>query len=66
MPRENGAAGDGDEQEREHAAGPNWSAAVDELRDRRHLQIGTNDDDADGQERDRADLKECRKVIARG
>jgi hypothetical protein len=46
MPSGNGPAGDGDEQEREQTASPDWSAAVDEFRDGRHLEIGTNDDDA--------------------
>jgi hypothetical protein len=66
MPSGNSAAGDGDEQEREQAAGPNRSAAVDEFGHGRHLQIGTNDDDADGEQRDGANLEESRQVIARG
>src|SRR6266545_221485 len=65
MPSRNRSAGDGDEQEREHAAGPNGSGAVDELCYGRHLQIGTNDDDADGKQRDGANLKEGREIVAR-
>jgi hypothetical protein len=65
MPSGNRSACDGDEQEREHAAGPNRPAAIDELGHSRHLQIGTNDDDADGQQRDGADLEEGRQIIAR-
>jgi hypothetical protein len=66
VPSGNGAARDGNEEEREHSARPNRSAAVDELGDGGHLEIGTNDNDANGQEQDGADLQECRKIIARG
>ena len=36
-----------------------------ELRERRHLQLGVDDDDADDQQRDRADLHERAEVVAR-
>ena len=65
MPSGHRSAGDGDEQEREHAARPNRPGAVDEFGHRRHLQVGTHDDDADGEQRDGADLEEGREIIAR-
>ena len=65
VPAGHRAAGDGDEQEREQAAGPDRSAAVDEAGDRRHLQIGPHDHDAERQQQDRADLEEGGQVVAR-
>src|SRR5947208_145384 len=65
MPSGNRSARNRDEQEREHAAGPNRPGAVDELGHSRHLQIRTNDDDADSQERDGANLEKRRQIIAR-
>ena len=46
MPAGHRPAGDRDEQEREDAAGPDRAGAVDEFGERRHLQVGTHDDDA--------------------
>ena len=60
-----GATGDGDEQEREQAAGAYRPGAVDELGQRRHLQVGLDDDDADRQCQDGADLEEGGEVVAR-
>ncbi len=59
------AAGDGDEQEREQLARECRAGAVDELRHRRHLQVGTHDQDAERQAGDHPDLEEGRQVIAR-
>ncbi|MND47657.1 hypothetical protein D3C80_385550 [compost metagenome] len=59
------AAGDGDEEEGEQGALPHRAGAVDELGQRRHLQLGGEDQDADGQTDDGADLEEGRQVVAR-
>ena len=47
----NRAAGDRDEHEREERPGNDRAAAADELGERRRLQLGVDDDDADDQER---------------
>ncbi|KAG1312319.1 hypothetical protein G6F62_014282 [Rhizopus arrhizus] len=59
-------AGDGDEQEREHAALPHRAiAAGGELGQRRHLQFRHHHQNADGQRDDRTDLEEGRQVVTR-
>ena len=58
-------AGDGDEQEGKEAAGEHRPRAVDEPADRRHFQIGPDDENADRQRGDRADLEEGRQIVAR-
>ena len=65
MPAGHRTAGDGDEQEREQAAGPDRPAAVHEAGNRGHLQIGTHDDDGDREHQDGADLQEGGQVVAR-
>ena len=60
------AARDGDEQEREQAAGPDRTGAVDELGHRRHLHVRGHEGDAERQPDDGADLQEGRQVVARG
>ncbi|MNQ82962.1 hypothetical protein D3C85_980310 [compost metagenome] len=60
-----GAAGDGDEQEGEQGALPHRPGAVDELGQRRHLQLRHGDQDTDGQGDDGADLEEGRQVVTR-
>ena len=59
------AAGDGDEQEGKQAARPDRTGAIDELRERRHLQLRRNEDDADRQTDNGADLQEGGQIIAR-
>ncbi len=59
------AAGDGDEQEGKQTAGEHRPRAVDEAADRRHFQIRPDDENADGQRGDRADLEEGREIVAR-
>ncbi|MNM69470.1 hypothetical protein D3C81_810660 [compost metagenome] len=60
------ATGNGDEQEREHAALPHRASAVGELGQCRHLQFRHHDQDADGQANDGADLEEGGQVVTRG
>ena len=62
-----GAAGDGDEQEGEEGTGEDRAVGVEgELGDGGHLHQRAHDDDAQGQDRDGADLHEGRQVVARG
>ena len=60
-----GATSDGDEQEREQCAREYRAGAVDELGQRRHLQVGSDEDDADGQRQDGAYFEEGGEIIAR-
>src|SRR5580765_2283148 len=66
MKARDGSAGDGDEAERENLARENGSGAVDEARERRQLQFGSQEDDAYAQQQDHAELDERAQVIARG
>jgi hypothetical protein len=59
------AARDRDEEKREQVARPDGAGAVDELRERRHLQLGRNDQNADRKAENRADLEERREIVAR-
>ena len=52
------AARDGDEHERKERARHDRAAAAGELRERRHLEHRVDDDHADDEQRDRADLHE--------
>ena len=59
------AARDGDEAEREQRAGNDRAAAAGELGERRHLQFRVDDDHAEREQEDRADLRERAQVAAR-
>ncbi|KAF5304610.1 hypothetical protein FQA39_LY18998 [Lamprigera yunnana] len=59
------AAGDGDEQEGEHAALPDRARAIHKLRERRHLELRRHKQNAQRQADDGADLEEGGQVIAR-
>ena len=60
-----GAAGDGDEAEREDLAGEDRARAVDEAREGGQLQLRLHEQDADAQQQDDAQLHERAQVIAR-
>ncbi len=60
-----GAAGDGHEQEGKQLAFDDGAAAVNELRERRELNVGMNDEDADDQQNDGAQLHVGGKIVAR-
>src|SRR4029079_5660572 len=60
-----GAAGDGDECERKQRARHHRPAAADVARDRRHLENGIDDDHAEHEQRDRADLHVRAEIVAR-
>ena len=59
------AAGDGNEQEGKQAARPDRAGAIHELRERRHLEFRRNEDDADRQTDNGADLQEGGQIVAR-
>ena len=59
------AAGDGDEAERENFAGEDGAGAVDEARERGHLQRRAHEQDADGERAIDAELHESAEIIAR-
>jgi hypothetical protein len=65
MEARDGAAGDGDEDERKQRAAKQWPVANDELRHRRHLQLRVREHDGDGEQGHRAELEEGGEVIAR-
>ena len=60
-----GAAGDGDEAEREERPGNDRPAAAGVLGQRRHLELGVHADDADREQEDGADLGERAEIAAR-
>ncbi len=60
----NGAARYCDEEEREKATGEDRAGAVDELRHRRHTEIGEDDENSKRQSDNRSDLQERRQVVA--
>lgn len=64
MKLRHGTAGDGDEKEREEVARPDRSGPVDEARDGRHLEVGSDEQDAEGEADDGADLEEGRQIVA--
>jgi hypothetical protein len=59
------AAGDRDEREGEHLSGEYRPTAIGELRQGRHLKRRQDDQDAERQGDDDADLDECGQVVAR-
>ena len=59
------AAGDRDEDERNDGTAHDRAAAVDEVREGRHLEVRHHEGDADGEGADRADLEEGGEVVAR-
>ena len=65
MKSADGAAGDGDKGEREHAAGKNGPAAVYEAAQRRHMQCGAHRQNACRQRCDGSQLYERAQIIAR-
>ena len=58
------AAGDGDEDERDHRAAHDGAAALGELGERGHVEIGHDEHDAERQRADGADLEEGGQVVA--
>ena len=60
-----GAAGDCDETKRKDLARKDGPVAVDETRERRQLQIGSDKDDPDRQHEHDAKLYERAEIIAR-
>ena len=58
-------AGDGDKQEREHAAGPHRAGAVNKFGQRRHGQRRAHNQNTNRQPDDGADFQEGRQVITR-
>ena len=61
----NSAARDGNEAEREQRARNDGAAAAHVLAQRRHLEFRIDDDDAEGEQEDGADLREGAQVAAR-
>ncbi len=59
------AAGNRDEDERKHLAAENRAGAVDEVCDRRHLQVRMHDHDGNREQHDDAELEKGRQVVAR-
>ena len=59
------AAGDGNEQEGKQASRPDRAGSVHELSEGRHPEFGRDEDDADGQADDGADLEEGGQIVAR-
>ena len=59
------AAGDGDEDERNHRAADDGAAALGEFGERGHVEVGHDEHDAEGQRADGADLQEGGQVVAR-
>ena len=59
------AAGDRDEDERNDGTAHDRAAAVDEVREGRHLEVRHHEGDANGEGADRADLEEGGEVVAR-
>ena len=58
-----GTTGDGDKQEREQRAFPQWAGAVNVLSHRRHFELRVDDHNPDSQPDDNPDFQEGREVI---
>ena len=65
MKSADGAAGDGDEGERKNISREHRAGAVNEASERRHVQGGTEGNDAEREQRDRPQLHKRAQVVAR-